>query len=240
MGAFFADLFAKISTASFSFGDIGTAVRDFFATMLAEEHFGRLLGIMNGYLESVAAYIPFVLLALYALLVLFGKKLFPLVRFLAFFSVGFALGVYFLSGLVLGMIPTMPTWVIGVVIGIVAGVLSKLLYILAYIAAGAYSVYFVCYTALIPALEGVTGGNMTTSVVVAGVAVILLLVLRKYVEMLGTAMLGGFGIATVVRTWYDFTTISVFVGREWLGMLAATLVIALVGFVIQFKTRTRY
>ena len=68
MGAFFTDLLAKITTASFSFADIGAAVRDFFAAMLSGGALADIFGMIKGYLDLVAPYMPFILLALYAVL----------------------------------------------------------------------------------------------------------------------------------------------------------------------------
>ena len=234
----FVEFFEKVSTASFGFAEIGAMINGFIANLFASEHFAPLWEMLWGYIGFITPYIPFILLAFYAVVALFGKKLFSILRFLAFFVVGFALGVYFLSPLILGVLPAIPTWVIGLVVGIVAAVLSKLLYILTIALAAGYSVYLVCYTALIPFLETLTKGNWMISLGVAAVVILLMFLLLKYVEMLGTAVLGGFGIATVVRGFYDFTTL--LPGMEWLAMLIVTAVIALLGFIVQFRMRERY
>ncbi|MBQ9085330.1 MAG: hypothetical protein IJY24_06720 [Clostridia bacterium] len=179
----------------------------------------------------------FIALGLISLIVaLFGKKMFSVLRFTAFFVAGFICGVYWLSPLVLPVIPTLPTWVIGLVGGVVSGVLSKLLYILFYAIAAGYSVYIVFCGGMIVPLTG----NFVVALIAAVAAIVLAFLLRKYIEMAGTAMLGGFGAATVIRYFYDFTTWELFVGREWLGMLLFTLIIAIAGFFVQFKTRERF
>jgi hypothetical protein len=229
-----------VKNATYGFAQIGELVSAFVTDLLANPHVALLVEIMWGYISFLAPYIPLILLAFYLVVALFGKRLFNILRFLAFFVVGFALGIYYLSPLVLGILPTVPTWVIGVVSGVVSAVLSKLLYVVALAIVAGYSVYIICYQALIPGLGSLTGGNWIISLACAAVIVLVVFLLRQYVEMLGTAMLGGFGIATVVRGWYDYTTVSVFVGLEWLGVLLFTVIVAIVCFAVQFKHRERY
>ena len=231
------EFFEKVSTASFGFAEIGAMVNDFIASLFSNGHFAPLWATLWGYLEVITPYIPFILIALYAIVAFFGKKLFSILRFLAFFAVGFALGVYFLSDMILAILP-IPTWVIGLVVGIVAAVLSKLLYVLALAVAAGYSVYLLCYAPIIPFLEGLTWGNWMFSLGAAAVVVLIVFLLRKYVEMLGTAALGGYGIAVVVRGLYDFPAL--LPGYEWAVMLGATALIALLGFIVQFRMRERY
>ena len=235
------ELFELIKDAAYNFGDIAFLVSEFFNNMMADPHVAVLKDIMWGYISFLEPFLPFILIALYAVLACFGKKIFGILRFLAFFVVGFALGVYLLSPLVLSVIPTLPTWIIGVVVGIIAAVLSKLLYVIALAAAVGYSVYLVCFRGeILSALTSFTAGNYIYSLAVAAVFIVLVFILRKYVEMVGTAMLGGFGIACVVRGFYDYTSLQPFVGIEWLGVLVVTLIFALVGFIVQFRTRSRY
>ena len=99
----------------------------------------------------------------------------------------------------------------------------------------------VCFRGeILSALTSFTAGNYIYSLAVAAVFIVLVFILRKYVEMVGTAMLGGFGIACVVRGFYDYTSLQPFVGIEWLGVLVVTLIFALVGFIVQIRTRSRY
>ena len=120
--------------------------------------------------------------------------------------------------------------------GVVSGVLSKLLYILFYAIVSGYSIYIVfCGGIIVP-----LAGNYVVALIAAVAAIVLAFILRKYIEMAGTAMLGGFGVATVVRSFYDFTTWYLFVGNEWLGMLILTLIVAILGMIVQFKTRERF
>ena len=186
-------------------------------------------------LSFLGIWIPISLGVIFLIVTLFGKKIFSLLRFTAFFISGFVAGVYWLSPLVLPVIPTLPTWVIGVVGGIVSGVLSKLLYILFYAIVSGYSVYlFFCGGMIVP-----LAGNYVVALIAAVAAIVFAFIFRKYIEMAGTSMLGGFGVATVIRHFYDFTAWEPFVGREWLGMLILTVVVAILGFIVQYTTRER-
>lgn len=237
----FADLFEQLKNAAFNFGDIAYLISEFFANMMADPHVSLLKDIMWGYIAFLEPFIPFILIALYAIVACFGKKIFGILRFLSFFVCGFALGVYLLSPLVLSVIPTLPTWIIGVVVGIIASVMSKLLYVLCLAAVSGYSVYLICFRGdILPSLTSFTAGNAVYSLGIVAIVLLLVFILRKYVEMVGTAMLGGFGIACVVRGLYDYTSLPTFVGREWLGVLVATLIFALIGLIVQIRTRSRY
>ncbi len=237
MGEAFMNFFEMVKNASYGFMDIINGVVGLWADICANQHIVVLRDCITPYLDMVAAYLPFILLALYAVVAFFGERLFGILRFLSFFATGFILGVYWLSPLVLEIIPTLPTWVIGTVAGIVAAVLSKALYFIALVVVAGYSAYLVSMSGMVlPSIAG----NYIVGIIVMAVAVVLVIVLRKFIARFGTAMLGGFGIATVVRGWYDYTTLSPFVGREWLGVLVATLIVALIGFAVQHKIRERY
>ena len=187
------------------------------------------------FLSFLGIWIPIMLGVIFLIVALFGKKMFSVLRFTAYFIAGFVAGVCWLSPLVLPIIPTLPTWVIGVVGGIVAGVLSKVLYILSYAIVAGYSVYlFFCGGMIVP-----LAGNYVVALIAAVAAIVLVFVFRKFIEMAGTSMLGGFGVATVIRHFYDFTTWELFVGREWLGMLILTVIVAILGFLVQYATRER-
>ncbi len=227
--------FNSLINAQYGFDVIYQAI---VALLLDISSNADVLAWWNGtweFISFLGIWIPISLGVIFLIVTLFGKKMFSVLRFTAFFIAGFVAGVYWLSPLVLPIIPTLPTWVIGVVGGIVSGVLSKLLYILFYAIVSGYSVYlFFCGGMIVP-----LAGNYVVALIAAVAAIVLAFILRKYIEMAGTSMLGGFGVATVIRHFYDFTTWELFVGREWLGMLILTLIIAILGFLVQYATRER-
>jgi hypothetical protein len=229
-----------VKTVTYGFEEIVCIVKNFYNNFWLDFNISELMSGMMWHLRYIEAALPVVFLLLSCVVALAGKRMFGLLRFLAFFAVGGLIGVYTLSPLILGVMPTLPTWVIGIVAGVVAGVLSKILYFIVLVTVSGYSTYIICYRGMIPGVSAFTKENWIIGLVVAIVAIILVIVLLKYIEMLGTAMLGGFGIATVVRSWYDYTALEMFVGREWLAVLTFTLVIAILGLLVQFKTRKRY
>ena len=68
----------------------------------------------------------------------------------------------------------------------------------------------------------------------------LVFVLLKYVEILGTAVLGGYFSALCIKTMYDFTALEFLQGYETVAYYVVIGFIALLGFIFQFKTRRRY
>ena len=237
----FVQFFEWVKTACFTVEDFLNGLFGFIGTLSADQHLKTLSESVWAAIGVVVPFLPYIGIALALIVAFAGKRLFSVLRFLAFFSFGFVLGVHFLTPLISVPLPMIPTWVIGLVTGIVAAVLSKLLYFLAYIGVAFYAVYYICLNGtVIPAIAPFTQGNYIVAIVAGAVAVVVVLLLRKFIEMLGTAMLGGWGVASVVLGIWNYTALPVFVGREWLGVLVATLIVALVGFVVQFKTRRRY
>lgn len=231
-----ADFFFRLITADFSFAEIGESFNWLMSDIAASPHISDWWGAIMSSIADFEMLIPIVLLALGALILFAGKRLFLFLRCLAFFIAGFVFGVWFVSPYVLMAIPTMPTWFVGLVIGIVAAVLSRILYVLLYAIVPTYLLYMLFSGSTIPAFDGMyyLGG------IIALIGVISIFLLRKYIEMLGTAVLGGYIIAVVVRGLYDYTVWSIFGGNAWLGMLIFAAILTPIGFFVQFKTRKRY
>lgn len=228
--------FNSIKDAAYSFTDIFAFFAGLWQEVMTSEGVSGILSIVDTALAAILPFLPFIYLALGVVVLFFGQRLLGVLRFLAVFFVGFVAGVYYLAPIIT-FIPNLPPWVVGLVVGIVAAVLSKLVYFLAYIVCAFYSVYLVCMTGLVvPEIAG----NYIVALIVAGIALILALLLKKIIERVGTAFLGGYAIASVVKGWYDFTSLEVFAGYEWLVMLSATLLLTLIGFIVQQKTRRRY
>ena len=242
MAAFsFSDVFGMIKNASFTLDSLKNEVYNFFASLASDTYLGAMNEYVAGLVSGFAKYVPIVFAAVALLLALFGKRLFSLFRFLTFFGVGFILGSYYLIPTVLEALPMLPPWVVGLVVGILAAVLSKFLYLLLYMILPGYAVYYIAFSGvLLPQVTSFSKGNYVISIAAAAVAIVILLLLRKIVEMAGTAYLGGLWFANLLLGWWNYNAISVFVGKEWLGTLTVSLVVTLVGFVIQYRTRERY
>lgn len=236
----FFEFFEAVKNASFGFQEIITAIVDFYNKLFLDFHISELLGGMRWHLGFIWSALPAIFLVLFGVVALTGKRIFGFIRCTAFVIAGFLIGIYTLSPIILEVMPALPTWIIGAVTGVVAGVLSKVLYYAALVTVSGYSTYILCMRGIIPGLSALTSGNIVVGLVCAAIVIAAVIILLKYIEMAGTAMLGGFGMASIIRGWYDYTTLQPFVGREWLGVLAVTLIFALIGFIVQWRTRERY
>lgn len=232
----FVEFLYRLVTADFSFPEMTGGIGWLVSDISASPHINAWWGGIKSAFAGIEAVIPFIILALALVILFVGKRLFLFIRCLAFFVFGFVIGVYLLAPYVLVVIPTLPTWFIGLIIGIVSAVLSRLLYIVLYAFVPGYVMFALFSGSTIPALDGMYIAGIIAAIVI----IVLVFLLRKYVEMLGTAMLGGYMIALVLRGWYDFTAWSIFAGHAWLAMLIVVAIFAPIGFVVQFKTRKRY
>lgn len=229
----FLDFFKALKEAEFDFEALEEFIFDLYtAIMFNNSDMIKILSSIEGFMDTISAFIPYIVIVAMLVVALFGKKLLSILKFLTFFVVGFGLGVYFIPPL-LEDIVNIPGWVSGLVVGILAAVLYRFVYIVLYSVAVCYSVYILVEISL---------GQPIVSLVVALVALILAFILKKYIEMLGTAMIAGYVIAITVSTSiYDYTTELNFLdGIEWVGILVVTLIVAIPGFLFQFKTRKRY
>ncbi|MBQ7363484.1 MAG: hypothetical protein IJW48_03420 [Clostridia bacterium] len=236
----FSEFFEAVKNATFGFQEIITAIVDFYNNLFLDFNISQLVSGMRWHLRYVEPAIPFILIILFGVIALTGKRIFGFIRCTAFVIAGFLIGIYTLSPIILEVMPSLPTWVIGAVTGVVAGVLSKILYYVALVAVSGYSTYILCMRGIIPGVATFTEGNWVVGLICAAVVIVAVLILLKYIEMSGTAMLGGYGIACIIRGWYDYTSLTPFVGREWLGVLIVTLIFAVIGFIVQWRTRERY
>lgn len=191
-------------------------------------------------LSAVIPYLAVVFLALALVETFFGAKLMTLQKLIASFVGGFVVGVHWISPIVDTVFVVAP-WIVGLVIGAVALILFNFCYFVFIIGVAGYPVYYLCYNAAaIPQLTGFTKENMIFSAIAAAVAVIIVCLLLKYVEIVGTSLLGGYFSALCIKTMYDFTTLEFLQGYETISFYVVIGVIALLGFVFQFKTRRRY
>ena len=236
IGAFF----ASIANGSFNFYAIGDFFNGYIAKFQASAELMNMWNGIVGFLGKLGAAMPIVLLALCAVEIFLGKKLIQLQRFLLCVAVGYSVGVLMISPLI-NQAFLLPNYITGIVIAIVAAVLSKYIYFVALALASGYSVFLIFYTNACVPFPLPTVGNMVISIIIAVAAVVLVFLLRKYVEMAGTAILGGF-LATrvVIFNYFDYRTLGFLVGREWIAELVLVGLLGIAGFIVQYKTRARY
>ncbi len=235
------DFVTQIANASFK--DIGAWLSDTYSQVTVEG--GVVESLWNQGLTFVKDLLPLAwilpaILAVLSLVQVFaGKKLLGLQKVIAFFVVGFACGAVFVTPL-LASVVVLDAWIVGLIVGIVAALISKLAYFLAYVVAAGFGTYVLCMSDVLPAEITAFTKDTVVAIVAAVVVLVLALLLRKWIEMLGTACLGGWTL------YLSFVAIMAAFGLEianeyamWceLGFVA---VAGLIGFIVQAKTRRRY
>lgn len=243
MNETFANFFEIIKNGTYGFDAIIAFFTELWKSAFANEHIVTMNAWFSGILTPVLTYVPYIFLGIWAIVWLFGKRLFGLFRFVAFFLAGFVLGIYYLSLPVMTHFPQIPGWAVGITVGLVLGLISKILYYTLYAVIAGYGSYLLCVSGiLLPEIKG----NYIVAFIVAVIALVLLLVIHNFVERFGTAFLGAyFMLYITVHCIYDFTqpvlAFAVFIpeGFEWTVLIGSSLVVALIGFIVQQKTKKR-
>ena len=236
----FGEFFNCIKEAKFTFDVIWQAIVSFFTDVFNGPD---VSAVWNGFLDAVSSIYTVVLICAIVLslvMALFGRKLIGVIKFLAFFLLGFLLGAHLLTPLLPPEV-ALPGWIIGIVSALVLGVLSRFAYIAVYVIAFGYSAYVLTYHGFLLTPDPVYSNTRAlVSLGVAILVIVLLLVFKRFVEMLGTSVLGSWLAVTALINLYDFTAWPVFDGAEWLASLIFTGIVALLTFIFQVKTRRRY
>ncbi len=237
----FVQFFTNLRDGRWSFGQIIDYFKELNATVEANAHVAGILDKAYGFIASFAGIFPYILLGIFLIEAFFGKKLLGFHKFISGFIMGYGCGVAFVAPL-LDKVVEIPAWITGIVIAIVAAVLCKITYVLALIVASGYGVYLIAYSGTsLTFVTQFTEGSFVASLVAGAVVAILVLVLRKYVEMIGTAFLGSYLAVSAIM---DMTG---FMSWSWVSATSgaiifwvATGLIALLGFIVQWNTRRRY
>ena len=192
-------------------------------------------------ISPVLAYLPYILLALCLVEAFFGKRLLNLQKFLACFIIGFACGVHYLAPFV-DKVFVMPSWITGLVVGLVGAVFCKVIYVLAAAIAAGYATYVIAYTgSVLPTVTNFTKGNLLFSIIAAAVALILVFILLKVLEMLGTSFLGSWGAVKCINIAIGFMNWYWLAGKTGVIVYWSVIgVITLATFLVQWKTRKRF
>ena len=236
----FAKIFDSFKNGSFNVESLTGLIESENAALKAEADIAPIWETVAGYLEMVMPYMAYIVMALGLVVALFGKKLLPVVKFLGFFAIGFGAGVLYLSPLV-DKLFVIPSWITGLVIGVIAAVFFKILYILVVALASGYAMYSVCYTAsVLPVVTEFTKGNWIYSLIAGVVAIVIVFLLLKWIEMLGTAFIGANMLVASLNTAFNFMELEFIKSFNTIVFWVAVGIIALVGFIVQVKTRKRY
>lgn len=237
----FAQFFTNVREAKFGFDVIWDFIVSLYYAITANPDISVIWnGIMSA-IEPARGIIMTMFVIFGVVVAMFGKKMIGSLKFLFFFVVGFALGTHLLAPLIPSEV-TIAAWLIGLIIGVVAGVLYRFLYIMLYSVTVGYGAYIIFYNAFyLSNSPTYSAGKALTCLFFAAVVLVLAIIFRRFVEMVGTAVLGGW-----IASWifaeqiYDFTAWGLFGGVRWLAILIPTLLIGALGAWIQIRTRKRY
>lgn len=178
-----------------------------FNSVLNEASIAPYAATAKEFIASLGVIFPIAIIALCLFVGLFGRRVSGLVRFLLLFAIGFFAAVHFVYPVICGVFPAVPGYAVGLAAGLLAAVLSKLIYNVAYIGVVGFAVYKICFDAMLfEQLTAMTKGDMNVSLAVAAAAVIIALILRKYLEMFITSLLGGLGVAFFVNNFFDYAS----------------------------------
>ena len=224
----FAEFISALLGAEMSFADLGREIAAFFADLAVKPGAESVFGFFSSGLARGEVVLPTVFFLLSLFMTLFGKRMLSLLRFIAFFALGYVLGVAFLVPAVNAVFPSFAPWIIAMTAAIVLSVLSKPLYFAAYVLVFGTLSYVLVGNAL--------GAGTVPSAVAALALVALALIFRKYFEMLYTSLLGAFLMCKAIMVFWDFTAFS---ALPWIPLTVVTMVLGLVGALVQFRTRQK-
>ena len=184
--------------------------------------------------------LPLILLALCLVELLLGKKLLAVQRFIACAVVGYCAGVLAISPLI-NKIFALPEYISGIVLAIVAAVLSKYIYHAAVAITCGYSAFVLFYTDSVIKGSFPTQNNLVICIIIGLAFALLVCVLHRFAGMLITSLIGSYLITRVVISFfYDYRALAFLNGNGWIMTLIIVVVLSTVGFIVQYKTRTRY
>ena len=221
-----------------TFEQLGDIVKGMWKVFVEADGFSSLWDKIISFLTPFGVIVPAVLLVLSLVQAFFGRKLLGFQKFVGFFALGYLAGASMLHGLLVDVGIGIPDWIIGIVAGIVLALLSQFLYIVLYIVISGYAMYMMTMggQVLPEGITVMTVDNMVLSLVIVAVVVLLMLIFRKWVEMIGTSVLGGYLTAISL----EGVLLSLTGSEPGEAIRIVVLVaVAILGFFVQIKTRRR-
>lgn len=216
-----------------TFEDVGQLFSDLYRVIFEHENFVGILNFIVGILAKAGVIASVVCLVLALVETFFGRRIINLQKFVLFFLIGLGCGVSLLAPVIASVGISIPPWIIGLVIGVIAAVLGKIIYVAVYVFFSGYATYMMFMGGqLIPAtITSFSVGNMVLALVSAVIAIILMLIFRKWVECLLCASLGAYATALCVK-WLSG-------GLNSVLFLIIFIVFTVLGFVVQAKIRRK-
>ena len=208
-------------------------------SVMQESSVAPITSAYNSFVALLGGFFPFLVMALCLVIGLFGRRLADVIRVVLLFAIGFVASVYWLAPLIQQFVPEIPALAVGLVVGLLCAVLSRMIYNFVYIGCIGFDTYNISYSALFLApLTALTEGNLPLCIALGLIAVIITLLVRKHIEMIITAAIGGIGVAFFVKSLFDYTTLVPFDPN--LSMVVLGLVLAVPMFVYQYRNRYIY
>ena len=208
-------------------------------SVMNESSIAPFTASFNEFIASLGVIFPIAMLAICLIVGLFGRRLSDAIRFLLLFAVGFVASVYWLAPMIATVVPAIPAYAVGLAVGIFAAVISRLIYNLVYVSCIGFDVYNICLNGIfLVEITSMTKGNFSASLAVALGVTVLALLVRKYLEMILTAGIGGIGAALLLKKLYDYTVFVNFAPMTTAILLGA--VIAIPMFIYQYYNRVLY
>ncbi len=234
------EFLSTVVNGTLDFKALGEIFKGFFANVLANPGVATVWDKVLTFLRSLGIGFPLLLIALSLVLLFFGKKLLSIERFIVAALLGYGIGVVIVSPMI-NQVFALPDYISGAVIALVLAVLCKYIYFAAVAVAAGYSVYVLCVNPGILPFALPVNGNAVICLVIALVVVLVVFLLLKYIEMIGTSVLAAFCISKIVIIHFvDYRALSFLGNYGWIVEIALIAIVALIGSIVQIKTRKRY
>ena len=224
--------FQKLMNAQLTFEELGTELEGLYGQV--SSHLDNLWGIVKTFIDGVLppAIFAIVLAVLSVVQLFWGKKLLGFQKFLAAFTVGYAVGAAFVTPMLAGVLAIDPM-IVGLAVGVLGALLRKPIYFLAYVLCAGYPAYLFAMLSIAP-------GAMPVGLAVGVAAIVLALLLRKLIETLGLSLLGAYCLYLSVDAIMAGGLVAMLGELEPTISLVIVAVVGLIGFIAQWKNRRRY
>ncbi len=227
---FIMNLVSSFKNATISIEDFLLKFKNIFTNLFEIELLAPVKGILDSVLVGTVKALALILVGL--LIAAFGQRLLGVGKVVVIALLGFSLGYGYIAP-ILGFLPEI---VVALAVAVVCVILNKFVYLALLAALTAYPIYFLLYTGYF-ATFGFAAQNFVLCAVVAAAAAFAVIIFRKsIVEKVATAFLGAYLVVYNMIEIFDPRTL---VEGDMI-LFALMGVIALVGLLIQVKTRKRY
>ena len=213
-------------------------LREYLRTVYCEPSVLPVTLFFRDMLNAIDVALPYIVLIASLIIGFFGKRLFPYIRSIIFFGAGFVGGMLFCAPFVQQYIPAIPQLAVGIALGLLLAVLSRFVYNVLYVGAAGLGAFALCFYPLIPQLAAYTHNNLPVCIAVGVVVALIVLLLRKYIEMVATASVSAWLFAFVTTLIFDYP--SYFPVDRAISMAVVEGALAVTMVIYQYKTRIRY